>query len=71
MERVERIEDLDVRGFCAQGTVDAGAIIRTFTVSSQPAVWRRIIRGGFTRKRDSSCRSTFSVKCSGASSYLV
>ena len=31
MERVERIEDLDVRGFCAQGIVGADAIIRTFT----------------------------------------
>jgi hypothetical protein len=32
MERVELIEDVDVRGFCAQGTVDAGGIIPTFTV---------------------------------------
>jgi hypothetical protein len=31
MERVELIEDLDVRGFCAQGTVGAGGIIRTCT----------------------------------------
>jgi hypothetical protein len=27
MERVELIEDLDVRGFRAQGTVDAGGSI--------------------------------------------
>ena len=31
MERVERIEHLDVRGFCAQGIVSADGIIRTFT----------------------------------------
>jgi hypothetical protein len=31
MERVEWIEDLDVRGFCAQGIVSVGACIRTFT----------------------------------------
>jgi hypothetical protein len=28
MERVERIEDLNVRGFCAQGIVSADAITR-------------------------------------------
>jgi hypothetical protein len=38
MERVERIEDLDVRGFRAQGTVDAGGLIPTCTASSQPVV---------------------------------
>ncbi len=32
MERVELIEDLDVRGFCAQGTVGAGGIIPTCIV---------------------------------------
>jgi hypothetical protein len=32
MERVELIEDLDVRGFCAQGTVGAGGTIPMFTV---------------------------------------
>jgi hypothetical protein len=30
MERVEWIEDLDVRGFYTQGIVSVGAIIRTF-----------------------------------------
>jgi len=29
---VERIEDLDVRAFCAQGIVGVGAIIRTCTM---------------------------------------
>jgi hypothetical protein len=27
MERVEQVEDLDVRGFCAQGIVGVDAII--------------------------------------------
>jgi hypothetical protein len=71
MERVELIEDLDVRGFCTQGTVGAGGIIRTFTVLFQPAAWRRTIRGGLTRMKDSSCRSMFSVKCSEASSWMA
>jgi hypothetical protein len=31
MQRVELVEDLDVRGFCAQGIVSADCIIRTFT----------------------------------------
>jgi hypothetical protein len=71
MERVERIEDLDVLGFCAQGTVDAGGFIRTFTVWFQPVVCRQTTRGGLTRTKDSSCRSMFSVKCSGASSWMA
>jgi hypothetical protein len=33
MERVERIEDLDVRGFYTQGIVSVGAFILTCTVS--------------------------------------
>jgi hypothetical protein len=47
MERVERIEDLDVRGFRAQGTVDAGAFIRMFTASLRLAAYRRITHIGF------------------------
>ena len=31
MERMERIEDVDVRGFRTQGIVSVDAIIRTFT----------------------------------------
>jgi hypothetical protein len=47
MERVELIEDLDVRGFCAQGTVGAGARIPTCTASFQPAVFHQTTRAGF------------------------
>jgi hypothetical protein len=31
MERVERIENLNVRGFCAQGIVSADALIPIYT----------------------------------------
>jgi len=41
MERVELIEDLDVRGFRAQGTVHAGGTILTYTALFQPAACRR------------------------------
>ena len=47
------------------------SIIRTFTVLFQPAVWRRTIRGGLTHNKDSSCRSMFSVKFFGASSWMA
>jgi len=56
MERVELIEDLDVRGFCAQGTVDAGASIHTSTASYRAADCRLTIRSGFARRPTSSCR---------------
>jgi hypothetical protein len=32
MERVEQVEDLDVRGFCAQGIVGVDGIIHMSTV---------------------------------------
>ena len=37
VERVERIEDLDLSVFCTQGTVGVGVSIPTFTVSFPPA----------------------------------
>ena len=64
MERVELIEDLDVHGFCTQGTVGAGGIIRTCTAWFQPVACLRITRDGFGAASDSS----FLLKCSGASS---
>ena len=39
MERVEWVENLDVRTFCAQGTVGVVAIIPTFTAALLPAVY--------------------------------
>src|SRR5260370_29049810 len=56
MERVELIEDLDVRGFCTQGTVRADGLIRTYTASSPPAVCRQTTRAGFIRSTTSSYR---------------
>ena len=43
MERMEWVENLDVRTFCAQGTVGVGAFIPTFTASSLPAVYLAIV----------------------------
>ena len=37
IEWVKTVEDVDVRGFCTQGTVGVGVIIRTSIVSSPPA----------------------------------
>jgi hypothetical protein len=59
MERVELVEDLDVRGFCAQGIVGVDATIRTFIVWFQPAGWLPTTRSGSTRSRNSSCLWTF------------
>jgi hypothetical protein len=56
MERVELIEDLDVRGFCAQGTVGAGASIRIFTAPFRRADCLRTTAGGYGPAILSSCR---------------
>jgi hypothetical protein len=56
MERVERIEDLDLRGFCAQGTVDAGGFIRIFTAPFRRADCLRITAAGYGPAILSSCR---------------
>jgi len=47
MERVELIEDLDVRSFRAQGTVDAGGFTRTFTASCLEGVSAKTALVGF------------------------
>jgi hypothetical protein len=67
MERVELIEDLDVRGFCAQGIVDAGGIIRTFTASFPQADCRPIMRAGSTLAIGSFSRSRYWGACFEAS----
>src|SRR5215472_3474113 len=56
VERVERIEDLDVRALRTQGIVGGDAIIRTCTASFQPAGCRPTTRGGSRRGRASSYR---------------
>src|SRR5260370_13635123 len=57
MERVELIEDLDVRGFCAQGTVGAGGCIRIYTAWFPPADSLPTTRAGFIRNTLSFFRS--------------
>ena len=56
MERVELIEDLDVRGFRAQGTVDAGGRIPMFTAWCPAVDCRRIIYDGSALRIISSCQ---------------
>ncbi len=67
MERVKLIEDLDVRGFCTQGTVDAGGIIRTFTASFPQADCRPITRAGSTLAIGSFSPSRYWGACFEAS----
>src|SRR6516162_10541411 len=56
VERVERIEDLDVRALRTQGIVGGGVITRTCTAWFQPAGFRPTTRGGWQRGAGSSCR---------------
>ncbi len=56
MERVELIEDLDVRGFCTQGTVDAGGTIPIFIAWSQPGALRPTGPAGSPAAASSSYR---------------
>jgi len=46
MEGVERVADLDVLGFCAQGIVGVDVSTRTFTVWCRVAVSLRTARVG-------------------------
>jgi hypothetical protein len=55
-ERMERIKDLDLRVFCAQGIVRADGSILTFTAPSQRADSRPITVVGSTRSIRSFCR---------------
>jgi len=43
---MKTVEDLNVRGFCAQGTVGVGARIPTFTVPFPQAEYRQTTVGG-------------------------
>jgi len=54
MERVERVENPDLRAFCTQGIVGVGAIIRTCTVSFRRAASRPTARVGSARAMTSS-----------------
>lgn len=56
VEGVELIEDLDVCGFCAQGTVGAGATILISTAWSQLGDLRPTARAGSAAAGSSSYR---------------
>ena len=47
IEWVKTVEDVDVRGFCTQGTVGVGVFIPIFTVSFPRAGSHQIIVDGF------------------------
>ena len=64
MKRVERIKDLNVRGFWAQGIVSADAIIHICTVWSQVVGRPPTASGGFLAGRISSCQFGFCLTCS-------
>jgi hypothetical protein len=69
-ERVECIEDLDMRGFCAQGTLSVGAIIPTFIASSRRAACLGITLNGYLLEMlGSFSQRGFCAKSSEASSW--
>jgi hypothetical protein len=67
MERVEWIDDLDMRIFRARGIVGVDGLIRTSTVSSLPADSRPTVPGGFIPATPSSYPCTYSVASSAVS----
>jgi|GEM_PF-5123587 len=69
VKRVKAVEDLDVRGFCAQGTVGAGAFIPMSIVSWRPAASRPITPVGCILQRTTSCPRRSSARSFVASSW--
>ncbi len=55
MEGVERVADLDVLGFCAQGIVGVDVFIPMSTASCRPVDCRPMGRDGFPAVRSSFC----------------
>jgi hypothetical protein len=55
VEGMERIENTNLLGFCAQGIVSVVTIIPTFTVSFPPADWHQGVPAGYMDRPDSSC----------------
>src|SRR5260370_19604308 len=60
-EWVKTVEDVDVRGFCTQGTAGVGVITRTCIVSCPPADYRSIALIGSSHATPSSFPSRRSV----------
>src|SRR5258708_1408755 len=56
-EWVKTVEDVDVRGFCTQGTAGVGVIIRTYTTLFLLAVLHPTVPDGSPPRDDSSCPS--------------
>jgi len=72
---MKTVEDLNVRGFCAQDTVGVGALIRMSIVSCQPVAFRQITLAGFAPETTTffprkCCRKFFAASSSTLSSGL-
>jgi hypothetical protein len=67
MERVEWIEDLDVRGFYTQGIVSAGAITHTFIASCRAEDFHPILSAGSPAAQASFSPCASFRDCSAAS----
>src|SRR5947199_332337 len=68
---VECVEDPDLRGFCAQGTVRVGGIIRICTAWFPAAVFPPTGSAGSLANPDSFSRSGCSRACSAACSLKL
>ena len=64
MERMERVEDLDMRVFCAQGIVSVDGSIRICIVSSRAAEFHRMVPAGSPAAPTFSCPYGCSPGCS-------
>jgi hypothetical protein len=63
MERVKRVEDLNIRIIDAQGTVDVGAVIRIFIAWFRVGAFPRMARDGSRAARTTSCPYQCSHGC--------
>jgi hypothetical protein len=68
LERMKRIENLDLTIFWTQGIMGVGVLILMSTVSSLPADSRPTAPAGFIPAIPSSCPCMYSVASSAASS---
>ena len=71
IEWVKTVKDVDVRGFCTQGTVGVGVLIPTSIEWSREEDSHPIISDGFPADLSSFCRSKYSVWSSGENSWRV
>jgi hypothetical protein len=71
LERMKRIEDLDLTIFWPQGIVGVGVTTRTSIAQSQPEVSPPITAAGFILATTSYYRATYSAVSSAASSSTV